>query len=593
MLKYFEQANKIIFKNYMKILFIATFFVLFSKCSTSNQDTSNPTLSISSVPVTEGYDVIFTVTLSHQSDVATTIDVVTTDGSADSTDYSPISTTITIAAGQTTANIYVVTFSDSIAEGTESFTLTATVTSNNTSNKAPLISTGTILDNGIVASEVDFWLTKGDQSIKIQKQNSILNFNSNYNGYPNIEIDESQMYQSVEGFGFTLTGGSAKVINSLNNDKKQELLKNLFGLDESSVSVSYLRVSIGASDLDEAPFTYDDLPVGETDVDLARFSLNPDKQNLIPLIKEILSINPNIKILGSPWSAPVWMKDNNSTIGGSLQTQYYDVYANYFVKYIQKMKEEGIIINAITPQNEPLHPGNNPSMLMLADQQADFIKNHLGPAFQTADITTKIIIYDHNCNRPEYPISVLNDPEAKQYIAGSAFHLYEGDISALSTVHNSHPDKDVYFTEQYTSSNGSFSGDLKWHLKNVIIGSMRNWSRTAMEWNLANNASFEPHTPGGCTTCKGGVTINSNTSYTLNVGYYIISHASKFVPVGSVRIGSNITGNLQNVAFKTPEGKKVLIVENDGNNSEIFNIKYNGKWVTTSLDAGSVGTFIW
>ena len=445
----------------------------------------------------------------------------------------------------------------------------------------------------ITTNEVDFWLTKADQSVKLQKQSGILTFKDSYNTYPNIEVDDSQTFQTVDGFGFSLTGGSAQVINSLNIDKKQALLQELFGANENAISINYLRISIGASDLDASVFSYNDLPAGQTDVNLTQFSLAPDMVNLIPLLKEILAINPAIKIMGSPWSPPVWMKDNNSSIGGSLQPKYYGVYAQYFVKYIQKMKAEGITIDAITVQNEPLHPGNNPSLLMLAPQQADFIKNHLGPAFQSANINTKIIIYDHNCDKPDYPISVLNDPAAKQYIAGSAFHLYAGDISALSTVHNAHPDKDLYFTEQYTPSNGDFSGDLKWHLKNVVIGSMRNWSKTALEWNLANDASFGPHTPGGCTTCKGGITINSSSSFNKNVGYYIIAHASKFVPAGSVRIGSNIIGNLHNVAFKTPAGKKVLVVVNDGNTAELFNIKYNGKWITTSLASGSAGTYIW
>lgn len=445
----------------------------------------------------------------------------------------------------------------------------------------------------VVNNEVNFWLTKADQSIKLQKQSGILAFGSAYNIYPTIEVDESQIFQTVDGFGFSLTGGSAQVINSLNADKKQTLLQELFGTHENSISINYLRISIGASDLDASVFSYDDLPEGQTDVNLAQFSLAPDLVHLIPLLKEILSINPAIKIMGSPWSPPVWMKDNNSSVGGSLQPKYYGVYAQYFVKYIQKMKAEGINIDAITVQNEPLHPGNNPSLLMLAPQQADFIKNHLGPAFQSATIDTKIIIYDHNCDKPDYPISILNDAAAKQYIAGSAFHLYAGDISALSTVHNAYPDKDLYFTEQYTPSTGDFSGDLKWHVKNVIIGSMRNYSKTALEWNLANDASFGPHTPGGCTTCKGALTVNSSTNYVQNVGYYIIGHASKFVPTGSVRIASNITDNLYNVAFKTPAGKKVLIVVNDGSAATLFNIKYNNKWITTSLDSGSVGTYVW
>ena len=449
------------------------------------------------------------------------------------------------------------------------------------------------LNSSQSVNEVNFWLTKADQSIKLQKQSGVLKFSTTSNLHSTIEVNDSLTFQTIDGFGFSLTGGSAQVINSLTSEKKNALLQELFGFNDNSISISYLRISIGASDLDASTFSYNDLPNGQTDVNLDQFNLAPDKTDLIPLLKEILSINPNIKIMGSPWSPPAWMKDNNNTIGGSLQPQYYGVYAQYFVKYIQKMKEEGIIIDAITPQNEPLHPGNNPSLLMTALQQTDFIKNHLGPAFQNSNIETKIIIYDHNCNKPEYPIAILNDSVAKTYISGTAFHLYEGDISALSTVYNAHPDKDLYFTEQYTASSGNFNEDLNWHIKNVVIGSMRNWSKTALEWNLANNASFAPHTDGGCTTCKGAVTINNSESYTQNVGYYIIAHASKFVPTGSVRISSNIQGNLYNVAFKTPEGKKVLIVENDGDSVELFNIKYDEKWITTSLDPGSVGTYIW
>jgi glucosylceramidase len=257
------------------------------------------------------------------------------------------------------------------------------------------------------------------------------------------------------------------------------------------------------------------------------------------------------------------------------------------------MKEQGIHIDAVTPQNEPLHRGNNPSMYMTSYQQAAFIKGHLGPTFQKAGINTKIIIYDHNCDEPGFPIEVLNDSEAKKFIAGSAFHLYGGDVSAMSVVKNAHPDKSVYFTEQWTSAGAGFGPDLRWHLKNVIIGSLRNWSKTALEWNLANDASFGPHTPGGCTQCKGAITINDSTSYTKNVSYFIIAHASKFVSPDSQRIGSTNMETLPNVAFKRADGKNVLIVLNDGSMPETFNIKYNGEWITTSLEAGDVGTYIW
>lgn len=437
---------------------------------------------------------------------------------------------------------------------------------------------------------INLWLTKADATALLKKQPAIL-FGSSSNANKTISVDSTTSYQTIDGFGYTLTGGSAEVINTLDATTKSNLLQELFGKADNSISISYLRISIGASDLNAEVFSYDDMPAGETDEDLENFSLDKDKADVIPLLKEIIAINPAIKILATPWSPPVWMKDNGSSIGGSLKPEYYDVYAQYFVKYIQAMKTEGITIDAITPQNEPLHPGNNPSMLMVAEAQRNFIKNDLGPAFQAAGINTKIIIYDHNCDRPDYPTNILNDAGAAKYIDGSAFHLYAGDISALSTVHNTFPDKHVYFTEQWTSSTGQFGGDLLWHIKNVVIGSMNNWSRIALEWNLANDATFNPHTPGGCTQCKGALTIQG--SVTKNVAYYIIAQVAKFVPAGSVRIKTNTVAGLYNVAFKTPQGKKVLLVLNDGTASVNFNIQFKDKIAVTSLAAGAVATYVW
>jgi len=443
-----------------------------------------------------------------------------------------------------------------------------------------------------INTNVSFWLTSGDQSALLQKQNTVLSFGTTSNVFPFIDVDSTQLFQSIDGFGFTLTGGSAYVINQMNVASKAALLQELFGNDSSSISISYLRLSIGASDLSSSVFSYDDVPAGETDTALNNFSLGPDTTDLIPLLKQILAINPSIKIIAAPWSAPVWMKDTASTIGGSLLPAYYNVYAQYFVKYIQQMKALGITIDAVTPQNEPLNPGNNPSLYMVATDQATFIKNYLGPAFQSAGITTKIVVYDHNCDDPGYATTILSDAAAYAFVDGSAFHLYAGTISALSQVHNAYPAKNVYFTEQYTASTGTFPGDLQWHLTNVIIGSMVNWSRNALEWNLANDASYGPHTTGGCSTCKGALTI-TGSSVTRNVGYYIVSHASKFVPSGSVRISSTITSNLQNVAFLTPAGKKVLIVMNNNSTAVDFNIRFKGKWVTSVLPAGAAGTYVW
>lgn len=461
----------------------------------------------------------------------------------------------------------------------------------NCSKKSTTATDPVIIPPAPVNTDVAFWVTKADQTILLQKQADLLALGA-VSGTPQIiTLDSTQTFQTVDGFGYTLTGGSASLINALPPTDKNNLLNELFGTAANSIGVSYLRISLGASDLSASVFSYDDMPVGQTDINLSNFSLSKDTLDVIPILKQILAINPAIKIMASPWSAPVWMKDNGSSIGGGLQTQYYNVYAKYFVKYIQAMQAKGITIDAITIQNEPQHGGNNPSMVMSALQEANFIKNDLGPAFQAAGITTKIIVWDHNCDNANYPITVLNDAAAKQYINGSAFHLYGGDISALSVVHNAHPDKNLYFTEQWTSSTGNFDGDLKWHIKNVVIGSMLNWSKTALEWNLANDGGYNPHTPGGCTQCKGAITLDG--TITRNVAYYIIAQASKFVPAGSVRIGSSTTSALINVAFKTPAGKTVVLVLNDGNASQTFTIKSNLKSITSVLPAGTVATYIW
>ncbi len=447
-------------------------------------------------------------------------------------------------------------------------------------------------NNNSETVNAEYWITRSDQTATLQKQSTSFVFSTDANNNSIIEIDSTKTFQTVDGFGYSLTGGSAFLINKMDEASKNSLLNEFFGAGESSIGVSYIRISIGASDLDAAVFSYDDLAAGQTDLSLSNFSLSKDTVDLIPVLKKILAINPNLKIMGSPWSAPVWMKDNGSSIGGSLKPEYYSVYAQYFVKYIQAMAAKGINLHAITVQNEPQHGGNNPSMVMSALQQGEFVKNHLGPAFRNAGITTKIVVWDHNCNNPNYPITIMDDPAAKAFVDGSAFHLYEGEIGAMSGVHAAHPDKNLYFTEQWTGANGSFDGDLKWHMKNVIIGSMRNWSKVALEWNLASDPNYQPHTPGGCSECKGAVTISGSVA-SKNVSYYIVAHASKFVTPGSVRIESSTGSTVSNVVFIRPDGKKVMLVVNENGAAVNVNLKYKGKWAVVSIPGNAVATYIW
>lgn len=439
-------------------------------------------------------------------------------------------------------------------------------------------------------SSVAMWLTTPDQKYLFEEQ-APLALNNQSNNYPTIQVNPSVSFQTMDGFGYTLTGGSATLIHSLTDDLRSQLLNELFGTEGKNIGVSYLRISIGASDLSATDFTYDEMPEGETDENLEHFTIEMEKTDLIPILKEILEINPEIKILGSPWTPPTWMKTNRSFVGGSLKPEYYRVYANYFVKYIKAMAAEGITMDAITVQNEPLHPGNNPSLLMQATEQADFVKNHLGPVFEAEGIKTKIIVYDHNADRPDYPLTILNDPEAKKYVDGSAFHLYGGPIEALSQVHDAHPDKNIYFTEQWVGGPSNFAGDFGWHIENLIIGAPRNWSRIVLEWNLAADPDYKPHTDGGCTQCLGALTITDRVIR--NTAYYIIAHAAKFVRPGSVRIHSDLPENLKNVAYQTPDGKKVVIVLNTSNSEKNFNIQCGDNQFTSALVAGGVATFVW
>ncbi|MGH9604351.1 MAG: glycoside hydrolase family 30 protein [Terracidiphilus sp.] len=442
--------------------------------------------------------------------------------------------------------------------------------------------------------DIKVWLTTVDRSALFAPQTTLLSFSAAQEQLPAIAVNEMQQFQPIEGFGFALTGGSAQLLMRMTPERRTALLKQLFSTDGDGIGVSYLRVSIGSSDMNARVYSYDDLPAGETDPSLARFSLAPDQADVIPALKEILAIDPRIKILGSPWSAPAWMKTNGQVKGGHLKPKYYGAYAQYFVKYIEGMKAEGVAIDAITVENEPLNPKNTPSMVMFAGEEDAFIGKYLGPAFQKAGIKTDIQLYDHNPDVPSYPLSILADPVAGKYAVGTAFHLYGGESSELSKVHEAYPNKNLYLTEQsVTEQPGSPTMDIAEPVSRVLIGATRNWSRNVLLWNLAADPEFGPHTSnGGCTGCVGAITLDGDKA-TLNVAYYALAHFSKFVRPGSVRIGSSELEQLQTVAFLTPGGKVVLVAANTGNFPKTFQIVYHGESAAATLPAESVATYVW
>lgn len=467
---------------------------------------------------------------------------------------------------------------------------------------------------------VESWVTNPDRSSMFQIQSDTIVFSTNNHDWgPAIIIDDAQHFQSIDGFGFALTGGSAELLIKMSPGARARILKELFDRNDKNIGVSYLRLSIGSSDLNSSVFSYSDLKTNETDFELKKFSLSQDQYDVIPVMKEILAINPAIKTLGSPWSAPAWMKTNNNVRGGSLKKECYGVYALYLVKYIQEMKKEGITIDAITIQNEPLNSKNTPSMLWYYTDQADFIQNHLGPAFEHAGIKTRIILFDHNCDRIDYPLALLNDPDVDRFADGTAFHHYGGDIGAMNNIHLARPDKNLYFTEQMvTEKPGDKEINISAPVKRIIINVSRNWSKNIILWNLAADPDNDPHTDnGGCSMCQGAITIDGENVYR-NIAYYTIAHASKFVIPGSVRISSTNTGEktisltedeerpgirratvientqvLPNVAFKTHDGRIVLIVANGTFSTGSFRIQYRGKIAGIKLMPGAVGTYIW
>lgn len=438
------------------------------------------------------------------------------------------------------------------------------------------------------AQTVTPWLTKGDKSQLLQQQVDVdFVANSGTNSYT-ITIDPLVTFQTIDGFGFCMTEGSAEVISGLAATQQDALLNELFN-KSTGIGVSVIRISIGASDLSSSDYSYNEVA---GDVNMTNFSLaGPDLTYLIPILKKALAINPNIKILATPWTPPRWMKTNNSWIGGSLNTSYYAAYANYFVRYFQAMSAQGINIWAITPQNEPENPNNDPSMSMTSTEEKNFINNNLGPAMASAGYSNiKIIAFDHNCDNTSYPTDVCNN---STYVDGSAFHLYAGSITALTTVKNN-TNKNIYFTEQFTSSTGSFSGDFGWHMQNVVTGAVNNWAKTVLEWNVANNSNIGPNTPGGCTTCLGAYTINTSTSYTRNVSYYIIGQVSKFTSAGAVRILSSSSNSaIATSAFKNPNGSLVVLAYNSSATAKDVKILNGTRSFTYSIPKASAVTFTW
>jgi glucosylceramidase len=447
------------------------------------------------------------------------------------------------------------------------------------------------------ATPVQTWLTTADHAKTLSHEPDLRLVPSASPGtLPTIVVDDHTTYQHMIGFGASMTDASAYVIDhQMTAAQRAALMQDLFGRNPG-IGLSFVRVPLGASDFSQSAYSYDDMPAGQTDPTLAHFSIAADRADKLPLLLQARTLNLELFLMANPWSPPGWMKTTGSMIGGTLKPEAYDAFAEYLARAVEAYRAEGVPINAISVQNEPHYePPDYPGMLLEAPARARVIGDHVGPRFARLADTTQIWDWDHNWDLPESPLGVLGDAAAHQYVQGVAWHCYKGQVPAQSQVHDAYPDKDTYFTE---CSGGDWAQDyaanLRYFVGGLIIGTTRNWARAVAFWNLALDAHDGPH-HGGCTDCRGVVTIDSTGAVTRNVEYVALAHASQFVRPGAVRIASTSgVDSLDTVAFQNlGDHSTAVIVINEAHATRTFAVQSAGRGFQYTLPAAAVATFTW
>lgn len=426
-----------------------------------------------------------------------------------------------------------------------------------------------------------------------------------------INIDDTVRYQTLEGVGASFTDTAAYLVwNKLTPAQRQQLMSDLFG--PTGIHLSFLRQPMGASDLALSSYTYDDVAPGNTDPTLSQFSIAHDQAYILPTLRQALATNPQIKVEALPWSPPAWMKSSDSLNAGTLNPAYFPALATYFKKFVKAYESNGVPINYVAVQNEPLNENYGyPTMFMNSRDEATFIADYLGPtlsSMQTADRAGRspantipgILGYEHNWDNPKYPEDLLSNRRTRSFLAGVSFHCYGGNAAdAQNAIHDLDPGTPIFYTE---CSGGSWAPNFAQNLANGVDGQMiqvlRNWGKTVTMWNMALDQNGGPTVENGCRTCRGVVTVDTSTTpatVTPNVEYYILGHLSKFVVPGAYRIASNTFGSssIDNVAFKNPDGSIAVVVFNGASTPSQFSMNWQGKTVSYNLAAGAVATLTW
>jgi glucosylceramidase len=432
---------------------------------------------------------------------------------------------------------------------------------------------------------------------------------------PLITVDDTQHFQEIDGFGASLTDAAAWLFTSkLPAAQTDAAFKILFSR-KNGIALGFLRQPVGSSDLSATFYSFDDLcrqtteacttPASADDFGLARFTIQHDAAYIIPLLQKALEQNPDLHVMLSPWSPPGWMKDSGSMLGmnaktgkpATLRPEAASAYALYLVKTIKEYQAQGIPIYALSVQNEPLYaPPSYSGMLMTAGDQADFLANSLAPVMTEVGLTTKVLVYDHNWDHPDYPETVFKNDKARTLAAGTAWHHYAGDPAAMTKLHDEFPQKDEWVTE--ASGGGWQKGNILAQEAAELVASTRNWARSYVLWALATDQDHGPHV-GGCDKCRGVVTIDvkdpAHVTVKPEADYFVLGQASKFVLPGAVRIASDEPAGtaVKDVAFRNPDGTIVLYTVNTGTESQAVRIGFRQKTAATTLAAGAVATFVW
>ncbi len=442
---------------------------------------------------------------------------------------------------------------------------------------------------------VQAWLTTSNGSSQLTPQPNIT-FGSNTGNASTVRVNESQTFQQMTGFGAAVTDSSAWLIyNKMSSSQRATLMQQLFDPNQG-IGISFVRIPMGSSDFSiNGPYSYDDRPAGQSDPNLTHFSISHDQVYILPVLQQARSLNPNLSFMANPWSPPAWMKTNGSMLGtangvaGTLNSADYEPLAHYFVKFIQAYQAQGIPISTVTPQNEPEYaPSNYSGMAWSASGENAFIKNNLSPALKGAGLSTKILGYDHNWNDTSFASTLLNDSTTRNDLAGIAWHCYSGSPSAMTTIYTADQAVGAYETECAT---GAAVTPIS--TPDLLMQSVQNYAKTVELWNLALDPNHGPHS-GGCPDCLGVVTIDQNTgNVTYSNDYYQVGQYSKFVVPGALHIASNSLGSLADVAFKNPDGSKVMVAHNDGSSSSSFQVLWGNQGFNYTLPAGATVTFKW